>query len=161
MQNNQPRRKGFSFLSFFLGILLGIILIVGAVGGAVYFALSSSVDTVLSVFGVDNGKDEEGKNQVINTDKENGGVETLLELIQKVGAMASDTSNLSMGEFENLIPATKGFIDGLHETFSFYVEIEREEFVSVKFSQLGEYMSEKILDIQPALLFGQIGRAHV
>ena len=68
MQNNQPRRKGFSFLSFFLGILLGIILIVGAVGGAVYFALSSSVDTVLSIFGVDNSKDEEGKNQVINTD---------------------------------------------------------------------------------------------
>lgn len=161
MQNNQPRRKGFSFLSFFLGILLGIILIVGAVGGAVYFALSSSVDTVLSVFGVDNGKDEEGKNQVINTDKENGGVETLLELIQKVGAMASDTSNLSMGEFENLIPATKGFIDGLHETFSFYVEIEREEFVSVKFSQLGEYMSEKILDIQPALLFGPLGMAGI
>ena len=31
--NNQPRGKGFSFLSFFLGFLIGIIFLVGAVAG--------------------------------------------------------------------------------------------------------------------------------
>ncbi|MDE6505364.1 MAG: hypothetical protein K2L42_05790 [Clostridia bacterium] len=157
MQNKQPVRRGFSFLSFFLGILIGAILIIGAIGGAVYFALSANVDTVLSVIGLDNGKNEEGKNQYINTDKENGGVETLLELIQKVGAMAADTSNLSMGEFENLLPATSGLIDGLHGALSDFVEVERGEFVAVKFSQLSEFMQEKILEVQPASLFEKLG----
>lgn len=155
--NNQPRRKGFSFLSFFLGFLIGIIFLVGAVAGVVYFALSAKLDDVFNMVGVDNSKDENGNNKVINTDPENGGVETLLQLVSKVAEIAGDTSNLSVGEVENLIPAIGGMVDSLHETLNGYIQIDRAELVSVKFSEFGEYVSNKILDIQPAALMDSFG----
>lgn len=155
--SNQPRRKGFSFLSFFLGILIGIILIVGAVAGVVLYALNAKIDNVLGIVGIDNGKDENGKNQIINTDAESGGAETFMQLIGKVTKLAGDTQNLSVGEVENLIPAVGGIVDGFHGMLNEYLEIDRAELVSVKFSEFGGYVSEKLLDIEPAALMDKFG----
>ena len=127
MNNNASGRRGFSFLSFILGILIGIILVIGSVAGAAYYVLSGKIDDVMNTVGMPN-KDEDGNNVYINTDKENGGVETLLELVTKVGELMSDTGSLSVGKVEKLVPAVSGFVDGIHETLAGFVEIDREEF---------------------------------
>ncbi len=156
MNNNASGRRGFSFLSFILGILIGIILVIGSVAGAAYYVLSGKIDDVMNTVGMPN-KDEDGNNVYINTDKENGGVETLLELVTKVGELMSDTGSLSVGKVEKLVPAVSGFVDGIHETLAGFVEIDREEFASVEFSALGEFVQEKVLDIEPAKLLDGFG----
>ncbi len=156
MNNNASGRRGFSFLSFILGILIGIILVIGSVAGAAYYVLSGKIDDVMNTVGMPN-KDEDGNNIYINTDKENGGVETLLELVTKMGELMSDTGSLSVGKVEKLVPAVSGFVDGIHETLAGFVEIDREEFASVEFSALGEFVQEKVLDIEPAKLLDGFG----
>lgn len=156
MNNNEPRRKGFSFLSFLLGILIGIILVIGTVAGVVYYVLSGKIDDVFNTVGMSN-KDGEGNSVYINTDKDNGGVETLLELVTVLGGYISDTDNLSVGKVENLIPAVSGVVDGFHGMLNEYIEIDRSEFAEVPFSRLGEFVQDKILDIQPAKLLDGFG----
>ena len=80
MNNNMPRKKGFSLLSFLLGILLGMILLIGMVGGVILYVLNGKIDDVMNMVDVPN-RDEDGNNIYINTDKDNGGVETLLQLL--------------------------------------------------------------------------------
>lgn len=157
MQKSQPRKKGFSFLSFFLGFLFGIIFLVGSVAGVAYYALSANIDDVLGMVGVDNSKDENGNQPIINTDAENGGASTFLELFAKVGAFASDFNNLSVGEVENLVPAVRGMVDGVHEAVSQYVEMDRSELTEVKFGEFGEFVQDKVLAIQPASLMDAFG----
>lgn len=161
MSRNTTRRKGFSFLSFFLGFIIGMIFLVGAIVGVGWFALNSDLDNVLSVFGVDNGKDEEGNNKVINTDEDNGGVKNALELVRKLMTMVSDPSDMSVGEVENLIPATSGIVDGIYSSLSEYVKLDRDELTSVKFSAFGEFVQDKVLDIQPAALLEGFGMGAV
>ena len=88
--SNSTRRKGFSFLSFLLGILIGIILIVGAIGGAVAFVMLNDLDTVFNIVGIDNSKDENGNNKLVNTDVDKGGVKTVWELFTAIGGFAGD-----------------------------------------------------------------------
>ena len=107
--------------------------------------------------GVDNSKDENGNQPIINTDAENGGASTFLELFAKVGAFASDFNNLSVGEVENLVPAVRGMVDGVHEAVSQYVEMDRSELTEVKFGEFGEFVQDKVLAIQPASLMDAFG----
>lgn len=159
--NNQPRGKGFSFLSFFLGFLIGIIFLVGAVAGVAFYALNAKIDDVFGLVGVDNGKDENGDNKLINTDTENGGVETLLQLFTKVAALSGDTGNLSVGEVETLIPAVGRMVDGFHEKLNEFIQIDRTELVAVKFAEFGNYVSGKLLEIQPAALMENFGMGEL
>lgn len=157
MNNNEmPRRKGFSFLSFFLGILLGMLLIIGAIVGVVLYALNGKIDDVMNTVGVPN-KDEEGNYIYINTDKDNGGAETILQLISKVGELAGDTSNLSVEKVETLIPAVGGLVDTLCDTLNQYVQIDRAELAATPFSGLGAWVQEQILSVQPASLLDLAG----
>ena len=158
--NNNSRRRGFSFLSFFLGILMGMILLAGIVCGTAYIALSGKVDDVFNLIGMPN-KDENGDNIYINSDKENGGVETLLELVTVLGEYAQATDTLSVGKVENLLPAVRGFVDELHGTINEFIPIEREELAAVQFAQLGDFMRDKVMDVKPAALFTQFGMSDV
>ncbi len=158
--NNNSRRRGFSFLSFFLGILMGMILLAGIVCGTAYIALSCKVDDVFNLIGMPN-KDENGDNIYINSDKENGGVETLLELVTVLGEYAQATDTLSVGKVENLLPAVRGFVDELHGTINEFIPIEREELAAVQFAQLGDFMRDKVMDVKPAALFTQFGMSDV
>ncbi len=157
MQKTQPRKKGFSFLSFFLGFLFGIIFLVGSIAGVAYFALSADIDNVLGIIGVDNSKDENGEQPIINTDPENGGVGNLLELFTKFGTMFSDFDNLSVGEVETLVPAVRGMVDGVYGAVAKYIELDRSEMVGVKFADFGTFVQEKVMLIQPASLMDSFG----
>lgn len=150
MSKTQVRKKGFSFLSFFLGFLFAIIVIVGAVAGVVIFALSTDIDTLLSTFGVDNSKDEDGNNKVVNTDPENGGVTSVMELITAVSALATDYENKSISDVEKLLPVTTSLVDTVYDLVNQYVNIDKEEMKAVKFSEFGTYIQDIVYEIEPA-----------
>lgn len=154
--SNNTRRKGFSFLSFLIGILFGMIILAGSLVGVIYYALSTSVDKALSLAGMDN-KDEEGNSVYINTDLDTGGAESLLDLVTKISAMASNPGDISVGQVEKLIPALSGMVDGLYTTVNRFVPMERSELAAVNFSGLGAFVQTKILEAEPAVLFTNFG----
>lgn len=153
MSRTQVRKKGFSFLSFFLGFLFAILVIAGSIAGAVIFALNTDLDALLSTFGVDNSKDEEGNNKVVNTDPENGGVTNVMELLTAVSAFATDYQNKTIADVEVLLPLATGLVDSVYEMLNQYVEIDKEEIKAVKFSEFGSYLTEVVYDIEPASFF--------
>lgn len=153
---NTTRRKGFSILSFLLGIILGMILLVGIVAGVGYYALTTDVDSALKLAGLEN-KDENGNYIYVNTDLESGGAKSLLDLFDKVMQFTGDPENLSVGEVEKLLPAVKDMVDQLHTTINEFIPMERNELLEVKFSGLEEFVKTKVYDIQPAVLFGNLG----
>lgn len=155
--SSESRRRGFSFLSFFLGILLGIILILGAVGGVAAYVLLMDADTVFETVGLDNSKDENGKNKLVNTDVDNGGVKNMWELITKVTELAGDFDNKTIGDFENLMPVAGGLVDTVHGMLSEYIELDKEEVKAVKFSEFGDYVQDVVLDVQPAAVMEKCG----
>ncbi len=153
MRGNNVQRKGGKakgIISFFVGLLLGIIIIVGAIVGGTYYVLNADIDSVLGMAGLDNSKDENGRNKLINTDLEAGGVKNLLELIGRLSVMATDFQNMTLGELDSLVPATRGLTDQLLESFRKYVAIDYDELCQVKFSELNGYVENLVMDIQPA-----------
>lgn len=156
MKKQVVKKKGFSFLSFFLGILLGIILVVGAVAGGVAFVLFSDLESVFNVANVQN-KDENGDYIYINTDTENGGVKNALELIKTLVSMSSDYQNLTLGQIENLVPVSSSVVDQVYEAVSPYVEIDMDEVRSVKFSEFAGWLQDTVLDIRVASLAEKFG----
>lgn len=154
------KKRGFSFLSLLLGFLLGIIFIVGALVGGAYFGLTSDLDKVLSIFGLDNSKDESGKNRYVNTDEAAGGARSALDLIKRIVDMASGYETLTVGQIENLLPATTPLIDSLGDTLTYYANVDMEEFRAVEFSKFSDYVSEVMLDIEPAVLMDKLGQGE-
>lgn len=153
---NYTRKKGFSFLSFLLGILFGMIILVAGVAGVLYYALKTDVDKALSMVGLEN-KDEDGNSIYINTDVETGGAASLLDLVSKVSVLASSGAELSVSDVEGLLPAVGGLVDGLYETVNSFIPMERAELTGVKFSELSDFVQEKLFDVQPAVLLENFG----
>lgn len=144
------RRKRFSFLSFFLGIFIGIILVLGIIFGTVMFALTSKLDNVMKLAGVDNSVQEDGRNKYINTDKDSGGAENVLQLISKISSLASNWQGLTLAEVDALVPAAGGLVEQVRASLEQYIEINVDELKAVQFSDFGNYVQDKVLDIQPA-----------
>lgn len=152
------KKKGFSFLSFFIGILIGIIILAGALFGAGYFAMTADLDRVMSTVGLNN-KDEEGNHKYVNTDTDNGGVKNALELVKRVADMFKEPKELTLGQIEGLLPVADGMIESLRKSVSSYVELDAEELRQVKFADFGKYMNDKIMEIRPsAFISGEKNR---
>lgn len=143
------RRGGFSFFSFLLGILFGIILLLGALGGVVAFVLYTDLDTVFETANIDN-KDEDGNYIFINTNPDDGGVKTVLDLFTVLSGFAGDTDNLTLGDIEKLIPLTTEYVIVLRDSVAEYIDLNLDELRVQKFSQLGDYVQDVVFDLQPA-----------
>ncbi len=135
-----------SILAFFLGFLFGIIVLVGAVAGGVFFALNYKLDKISA------NKDGDGNYIYINADSENGGVKNALELFKKITELSKNTSSLTLGEIENLLPIASKLTDSIDGILSQYVELDMDELKQVEFSALGAYMQDVVMDLQPASL---------
>lgn len=150
------RRGGFSFFSFLLGILFGIILLLGALGGVVAFVLYTDLDTVFETANIDN-KDEDGNYIIINTNPDDGGVKTVLDLFTVVSGFANDTDNLTLGDIEKLLPITTEYVVLLKDSVAEYIDLNLDELRVQKFAQLGDYVQEVVYDLQPASFIGSVG----
>lgn len=150
--NNNTRRRGFSpLLAFFLGLLFGIIILIGAVAGAVIFALNYKLDNIAQ------NKDGDGNYIYVNADPESGGVSNVLELVKKVTELAGDSSSLTLGQVEQLLPVTNKLTDGLYNALEQYIEVDREEVKAVRFSALGDYFKDKVMEVEVVNLLQQFG----
>lgn len=150
-------KRGFSFLSFLFGILMGIVLVFGAVAGVAFFALQLNIDKVLDAADLDNSVDEEtGRNKIINTDEESG-VQTLWELFTRISDMSQNAQNLTLGEIDNLLPASQKLVDSVKAFLDPYIELDYDEIYNVKFSEFAAYLQNTLLDLQPGKLIGAFG----
>ncbi len=161
MRGNQIQTKkggGFKTVIFFIvGIILGIAITVGAIVGGTYYVLNTDVDRVLGMFGVDNSVDEQtGKNKYVNTNPEAGGVSSLLDLVSKVTSLASSGGNLTLGQIDDLVPATRGLVDQVASAVQKYVVVDYEELREIKFAELGTYIKGVVMDIQPAVFMADL-----
>lgn len=143
-QRNRPTKKGFSLLSFFLGLLFGIIILAGALGGVIYYALTADIDSVFKMVGMDNSKDESGRNKYVNTDE----ASNLMELFSKISALTSMGGSLTLGDFDRLVPATTGIVQGVVDGFSSFVDLDIEELKAVPFSGFGDYLSDTVKEVE-------------
>ncbi len=151
----QPKKKGTlkAVICFIVGLILGIAIVVGAIAGGTYYVLNSDLDGLLSMFGVDNSVDPEtNQNKYVNTDPDTGGAENLLDLIDKLTAIASDPASLTLGQIDALVPATRGIVAQVTDAIKDYVEVDYAELCGVRFSEFGGYLQNKVMDIQPAVL---------
>lgn len=152
---------GGKILAFFLGVLFGIILLIGGVVGAGYFVASTDLDKVLGWFNLDNSPDENGDNKYINTDVDNGGVNNIIELVQKVISLANNIDNMTLGEIDDLVPAARGLVDQIIESVQDYVIVDYDELSAVKFSEFEAYFSDLVLDIRPAVIVEKSGSGEI
>ncbi len=145
-------RRGMSpVLAFILGVLFAFIVLAGAIAGGVYFALTYKLDNIGA------NKDEDGNYIYINADPDNGGVANVLDLVKKLGELTSDSSSLTLGGVEGLIPYTSSLTSDLYTALGQYMDIDEQEIKQVKFSELGQYFEDKVMDIRPARLLESFG----
>lgn len=150
------RKKGFSILSFILGILIGIIILAGAVFGVGYFAATSDLNSVLGMFGVQN-KDENGNETIVNTNPDTGGARNAIDLISRLMELVGKGDAMTIGEIEGIVPAASGFVTAITGSFEEYVELDETELKNTAFKDLGTYLEDVMLDVQPAVLMDKMG----
>lgn len=154
--NKVAPAKKRSVLAFFLGLLLGIIIILSSLLGVTIFALTYDLDTVLSMAGLDNGSDETGHTYV-NTNVEDGGVQNLMQLMSVVYGWSQNYGDLTIGQIDALVPATRGIVNQVKATAEKYTEVDEAELKSTKFSAFGEYMKNLIMNVRTASVIDEFG----
>ncbi|MCD8294759.1 MAG: hypothetical protein LUE27_05925 [Clostridia bacterium] len=149
------KKKGFSVVSLLIGLLLGIIIMVALVGGAAVYLATGSLDSILSLFGLDN-QDDDGNYIYINTDPDNGGVSTVLQLVQWVTGLDSITS-LSVYDVCEKVPYVETVVDGLYDTIADYgLEMDKDELYSQPFDGLLDYVTDALMDVQVGTLLDKV-----
>lgn len=153
------------FLAFFLGFLFAIIVELSSIAGVVWFVMNRDLDTVLSTVGLKN-RDENGNNIYINTDRENGGVTSIKELIASIGDLVYKDGEIvaigkSFNDFSNLIPATDIVLGYVYNVLDEYIEIDHDEFESRPVSDLPQLLSDSIMNIKTAALLEKLGVTSV
>lgn len=144
-------------ISFLLGFLFAILVEVGAVFGVYWFVMNNDINTVMATIGIPNTDD-----RYINTDKENGGVTTLKELLSGVQGLVFENGELaivgkSFDDISNLIPATQILLDAFYGIADDYIELDHDEFESNPLMNLAQVLSDSVLNIKTATLMEKLG----
>lgn len=156
-------------LCFIFGFLFAIIVEVALIAGGVYFLMKADIDDVLSLVGVEN-EDENGNKIIINTNVDEGGVKNITDLISAISDMfGNGVDNLTIGEVEGLFPVADRFVDsiysGLGGALSAYdlteedlrEIIDEEELKATPFSQMGEFITECLNNVEVATVLRVAG----
>lgn len=132
-QQQTHSRRGFSFLSMLLGILLGIIIAVGAVIGVAFYVSKMKVDKLIP---------SNGDKQIINTDVDAGGVQTVGDLIKRVVNLADGFSERPFSELAVTFPVVNDIIDEVGGNLSeFFSGVTHEEFAAQSISTVADYLT--------------------
>ena len=156
-------------LCFIFGFLFAIIVEVALIAGGVYFLMKADIDDVLSLVGVEN-EDENGNKIVINTNVDEGGVQNITDLITAVRDMfGNGVDNLTIGEVEGLFPVADRFVDSIYSGLSGALSaydlteedlreiIDEEELKATPVSQLGEFITECLNNVEVATVLRVAG----
>lgn len=156
-------------LCFIFGFLFAIIVEVALIAGGVYFLMKADIDDVLSLVGVEN-EDENGNKIIINTNVDEGGVQNITELISAVRDMfGNGVDNLTIGEVEGLFPVADRFVDSIYSGLAGALSaydlteedlreiIDEEELKATPFSQMGEFITECLNNVEVATVLRVAG----
>ena len=144
-------------ISFLLGFLFAILVEIGAVFGVYWYVMNNDINTVMAAIGLPNTND-----RYINTDKENGGVTTLKELLSGVQGLVFENGELaivgkSFDDISNLIPATQMLLNTFYGIADEYIELDHEAFESNPLMNLAQVLSDSVLNVKTAALLEKLG----
>ncbi len=144
-------------ICFFLGFIFAILVEIGAVFGVYWFVMNNDINTVMAAIGIPNTDD-----RYINTDKENGGVTTLKELLSGVQGLVFENGEIaivgkSFDDISNLIPATQMLLNTFYGIADDYIELDHEAFESEPLMNLAQVLADSIMNIKTAALLEKLG----
>lgn len=144
-------------ISFLLGFLFAILVEIGAVFGVYWYVMNNDINTVMAAIGLPNTND-----RYINTDKENGGVTTLKELLSGVQGLVFENGELaivgkSFDDISNLIPATQMLLNTFYGIADDYIELDHEAFESNPLMNLAQVLSDSVMNVKTAALLEKLG----
>lgn len=146
-------------LIFLFGFIFAIILEAGVIIGGALIIANTDIEQLFQICGIEN-KDENG-DQYVNTDLENGGYKTPLDLVNGIAGMFANIDTMTLAEVEKVFPASKSLVNTVDEYLSPYVEIDKEELKAVKFVEFGDYLQKVIVNIEPARLLNGLEMGDV
>ena len=143
-------------ISFLLGFLFAIIVEIGAVFGVYWYVVNNDINTIMAAIGLPNTND-----RFINTDKENGGVTNLKELLAGVQGLVFENGELaivgkSFDEISHLIPATQMLLNTFYGFSDEYIELDHEAFQSNPLMNLAQVLSESVMNIKTGALLEKL-----
>ena len=131
--------------------------------------MKADIDEVLSLVGVEN-EDENGNKIIINTNVDEGGVKNITDLITAVRDMfGNGVDNLTIGEVEGLFPVADRFVDSIYSGLAGALSaydlteedlreiIDEEELKATPFSQMGEFITECLNNVEVATVLRVAG----
>ena len=148
-------------ISFLLGFIFAILVEVAAVFGVYWFVMNKDINTIMATIGIPNTDD-----RYINTDKDNGGVTTLKELLSGVQGLVFENGELaivgkSFDDITNLIPATQMVLDMFYGVVDDYIEIDHEAFESNPLMNLAQVLSDSVMNVKTGPLLEKLGMSAV
>lgn len=157
MSKNGKSKGGSKVLTAIIAFLLGFILAIGAVVGICFYAVNADLDQLFSLVGFKN-RDENNK-QYINTDENNGGFKSALDVVNRLQTLAGNIGNVTVSELEVLFPALDGLTQQIYDMMDDYAEFDIEELESTKFMDLPEFINQTMMGIEPGELLETLGYA--
>lgn len=149
-----------SMLSFFLGILFTLIVLVGTVLGAGMTMLNTDLNKVFDMAGIDN-VDDEGNYVYINTDKNNGGVGTVLDLTKAFTGLMGDMNTLCVDKINDLVPAVDMLLENGYKFIDDVVDFDKEGFESAPVSSYMQIINNALLNVKTSKLVDKIGMGEI
>ncbi len=150
------KKGGFSVVSLIIGILIGIIIMLGCLGGAIAYLVFGDIDSILSMFGVVN-QDEDGNYIYVNTDTENGGISSVMDLISWYLSLES-YKELTVQQICDKLPVVDTYVSMVYDMVTDYgINLSKTEVYSWKFGEFTDKIKDAMMDIELGALLNGMG----
>ncbi|MGN1104935.1 MAG: hypothetical protein ACI4QI_08710 [Candidatus Coproplasma sp.] len=141
-------------ISFILGFVFAIIVLIGSIFGVGYVVVTTPMDDVFSVLGLNNKNDnydesdpDSDKYNYINSDQ----APNILALIQEVIAMAnSGLGEISVDKIDALAPITDTVLDMVYEYIDEVVDFDKDTFRNVSLVSILDTLTTSVYYIRTA-----------
>ena len=154
-----------AIIAFLIGFIFAIIVEAAAIFGIYFYVANTDMDKLFEIAGIEN-KDENGDYIYVNTDKENGGAQTLKELfgvlygyIYSEGSSKPDypVAGKTFAEIEKLLPVTGGIVDKLASVVDPYIDVDWDEFRTTPFTDIVMFINDSIMETRPSKILSALG----
>lgn len=148
-------------IAFILGLLFTLIVEVSAVFGVYIYVMHKDLNTVMASIGIPNTDD-----RFVNTDKNNGGVSNLKELISGMKGLVYEGGEIvalgkSFDDFKELVPATQVLLNAVYGVIDGYIDLDKQEFESKPLTELAQVLSDSVMNVKTMALMEKLGMDNI